>query len=206
MDATLVFQIIILIISVIIHEVSHGWMALLLGDPTAELAGRLTLNPLPHLDLFGSIILPLLLVLSHVGMVVGWAKPVPYNINNLRDARWGPFLVALAGPLSNIIIALVFGTILRWGVVAATSAAGSIMIIIVVINLVLALFNLIPIPPLDGSKIFFSLFGGARGVIVAESWAYRYQFLLIFLALFLAGTYLAYTVPIFFHLLTGFSL
>src|ERR1035437_135579 len=114
MDATnAIFYIAILIMSIVIHEVSHGFMAEYFGDNTARNAGRLTLNPIKHLDLFGSILLPAVLVLSHSPFLFGWAKPVPYNPNNLRDRKWGTIWVAAAGILANFLIAIVFGIIIR---------------------------------------------------------------------------------------------
>lgn len=155
MDTT-IFSIIILILSVVVHEVSHGYAALFLGDMTAKYAGRLTLNPIKHLDPVGSIFLPLLLSILPGGLIFGWAKPVPYNPYNLRNRRWGELIVAAAGPISNLVIAFVFGMIIRLGL-APNEAFLNLSFIIVVINVVLAVFNLIPIPPLDGSKILFSV-------------------------------------------------
>ena len=113
-----VFLIIILIFSIVIHEVSHGAMANYLGDPTAKYAGRLTLNPLRHLDPIGSVILPLFLILmaklTGGGIIIGWAKPVPINPYNFRDQKYGSAKVALAGPAANLIIGLVFGLALRF--------------------------------------------------------------------------------------------
>ena len=154
-------SIVILIFSVIIHEVSHGYMADYLGDPTARLQGRLTLNPLKHIDPVGSILVPL--ITSFAGFTFGWAKPVPFNPYNLKNRRSGEFLIALAGPLSNISIALIFGLLIRF--VAAnydiySSTVNSFIQVtsyIVVINIVLAVFNLVPLPPLDGSKLLFSI-------------------------------------------------
>ncbi len=140
--------------SVVIHEVSHGFAARSQGDRTAEYAGRLTLNPIPHIDPWGSIIIPAILVLTNAGFVIGWAKPVPVNPYNLRNPRWGEALVAFAGPASNLIIAVIFGLAVRFDIVSG--AALPIVAIIVIINLVLAVFNLIPIPPMDGSKIAFA--------------------------------------------------
>src|SRR3989344_1186420 len=114
MDATTaIFYIIILIMSVVIHEVSHGFMAEYFGDKTARFAGRLTLNPFPHLDLFGSVILPALLFFSGVPFLLGWAKPVPYNPDNLSNKKWGTIAVAGAGVLANFSIAIKFGAIIR---------------------------------------------------------------------------------------------
>ncbi len=151
-SATIViFQIIVLVFSAIIHEYMHGWMADRLGDPTAKNLGRLTLNPIPHIDLFGSILLPALLVITNAGFVFGWAKPVPYNPYNLRDQKYGGAKVAAAGPLGNFITALFFGLILRFFPLAPQLEV--FLQLIVFINLLLMVFNLVPIPPLDGSKI-----------------------------------------------------
>lgn len=139
-----------LLFSVVIHEVSHGLMANSLGDPTAKNLGRLTLNPLKHLDLFGSIVLPLFTFFAG-GFVFGYAKPVPYNPFNLRDRKHGPAKVAMAGPMSNIIIALIFGLALRFlPAILAITLLPKLFSFIVLLNLVLAVFNLMPIPPLDG--------------------------------------------------------
>ncbi len=160
MNIDSIFNIVILIFSVVIHEVSHGWAARALGDKTAEYEGRLTLNPLKHIDPFGSVILPLLLYLSHASFLIGWAKPVPYNPYNFREEwrKWGDAVVALAGPASNIFIALLFGLGLRflYPVVSISDQIVQVVASIVFINIVLALFNLVPVPPLDGSKILFA--------------------------------------------------
>lgn len=200
MQIDIIFSIIIFIFSVIIHEVSHGYAAYLQGDNTAKFAGRLTLNPLPHIDLFGSIILPLMLVLSGSSIVVGWAKPVPFNPYNLRNQRWGEAIVAMAGPLSNIFLAIFFGLIIRFGVFPSLINP---FIYIVLINLVLATFNLVPIPPLDGSKIIFSLFPNSF-LEVREFLEKNGYFILIFFVLFL-WQYLLPLVALEFNLLTGLA-
>ncbi len=154
----LLFIIIALIISIIIHEVSHGYVAHMLGDPTARLAGRLTLNPVPHIDPLGSVIIPGLLVLSGAAILIGWAKPVPYNPYNLKNQRWGEVFVAAAGPAVNIVIALIFAAIIQFGVASGVNPAFvTIATYIVYINILLAIFNMIPIPPLDGSKVLSGL-------------------------------------------------
>ncbi|MBI2278568.1 MAG: site-2 protease family protein [Candidatus Brennerbacteria bacterium] len=157
-----VFSVIVLIFSVVIHEVSHGAIAERLGDPTARLAGRLTLNPLKHLDLFGSVILPLMLSLLPGGVVFGWAKPVPYDPRNLKRPVRDGALVAAAGPVSNLLLALVFGLLFRFfssgeGMNAVGELFPSLIAQVVVVNVWLAIFNLMPIPPLDGSKVLFWL-------------------------------------------------
>ena len=149
-----IFLIAVVIFSVIIHEVMHGVAADYLGDKTARYAGRLTLNPIPHIDLFGSIILPVLLALSNSPFFFGWAKPVPYNPYNLRPGRFSEAIVAGAGPASNIAIALIGGLLVRLNIF---SGANDIIFIIVVVNVMLFAFNLIPIPPLDGSKVLEAL-------------------------------------------------
>ena len=144
-------SLVVLILSVIAHEVAHGYAANSLGDPTARLAGRLTLNPLPHIDLVGSIVLPALLVFTHSPILFGWAKPVPYNPYNLQAKRWGEMLVAIAGSATNILLAVVFGLIVRFSpMIGLDSTAVSFAATIAFINLFLGLFNLIPFPPLDG--------------------------------------------------------
>ena len=152
-----IFLIVILLFSIIIHEVAHGSMANYLGDDTAKLMGRLTLNPIKHLDPVGSIMVPLFLIIIHSPILIGWAKPVPVNPNNFRDRKYGDAKVALAGPAANFAIALVFGLIIRFfpGFVQ-TSGIYAMFSYIVMINLLLAIFNLIPIPPLDGSHILFT--------------------------------------------------
>ena len=152
------FFIAVLIVSVIAHEISHGYMAERLGDPTARLAGRLTLNPIPHVDPFGSIFIPILLLLAKSPFLIGWAKPVPYNPNNMKNPRSGSALVALAGPVMNILIAVAFGFLVRFGdLLGLPFEFISIATLVVFLNLMLAVFNLIPLPPLDGSKILFAL-------------------------------------------------
>lgn len=152
-------SIIVLLFSVIIHEVMHGLMALKFGDHTAENAGRLTLNPIPHIDLFGTILLPALLIITGSPILFGWAKPVPVNPLNFSNIRKGELMVAAAGILANfslaIIAALIFH-ILNALPQTFPAIVGSLLRFTVLINLVLGVFNLFPIPPLDGSKVLLS--------------------------------------------------
>ena len=212
------FYFLALLYSVIIHEVSHGVMALWLGDVTAQYADRLNLNPAKHIDPFGSIFLPALLILT-AGFAFGWAKPVPYNPYNLRNQKWGPLWVALAGPGSNLLLAAIATGIasmlpltqsVKQNIVghfyqavygggafldrfsALTDAlTGSlslvvfgILLIIIFWNVVLACFNLLPIPPLDGSKLLYVLFPLREETKI---WLEQYGiFLLIFVIFFLS--------------------
>lgn len=154
MDPMQIAMIIILILSVVIHEMAHGYMANWLGDPTARLQGRLSANPLVHLDPMMSVILPALLVVTGSPILFGAAKPVPYNPYNLRNQKWGEAMVAAAGPAANIGIAVLFGVLVRLaGSLNLSEAFVSISIQIIMLNIFLAFFNLVPIPPLDGSKI-----------------------------------------------------
>lgn len=146
-----IFIIIALVMSATFHEYMHGFAANELGDPTAKNAGRLSLNPLKHLDPVGSILIPFILIISHSPFLFGWAKPVPYNPNNLRDKKWGDAIVSVAGPLGNLILAILFAIVLRF--ISPLQPLYELIGQVILINLVLMVFNLIPIPPLDGSKI-----------------------------------------------------
>ena len=188
--------------SVVIHEVSHGFVALRFDDRTALYAGRLTLNPLKHLDLFGSIILPLFLVLTGSPFLFGWAKPVPYNPNNLSNRKWGTIAVASAGILANLSLAVIFGLILRFSANSAVPT-GFVFIIssIVIVNLGLAIFNIVPIPPLDGSKILFSLLPSSY--YKAISFLEQYSLVLILIFVIFFANYLYPILTFLFHLITG---
>ena len=197
------FIIIVLIMSVVIHEIAHGYAALMQGDRTAQYQGRLTLNPIPHIDPLGSVILPLILVILPTSIVFGWAKPVPYNPYNLRDQRYGELKVALAGPLSNILIALVFGLGLRFlgpaGMLPDT--AMQLMSFIVIINLVLAVFNMIPVPPLDGSKVLFTFLPARYQEVRAMLEQYGF-FIVLFVILLLPELIRGIVIGLF-RLITG---
>jgi Zn-dependent protease len=158
MQIDFLFAIAVLIMSVVLHEVSHGYVAYILGDPTAKYAGRLTLNPLKHLDIFGSIILPIFTYLAG-GFIIGWAKPVPFNPYNLKNKKWGPAIVGIAGPLTNFLVLLVFGLALRFGgnISFLPASFFQIAATVALINATLMILNLIPIPPLDGSRVLQAL-------------------------------------------------
>ncbi len=165
------FLYIVIVLSASFHEFAHAFVAFWLGDSTAKDAGRLTLNPLKHIDLAGTVIIPLLLLFFWGGFI-GWAKPVPYNPYNLRDKKYGSLKVGIAGPVANFLIALILGIFLRLafsGVFGASliinsqwSLFLSALALIIYINIFLGLFNLIPMPPLDGSKVLMDLFPRAN--------------------------------------------
>jgi len=193
------FQIIVLIFSAIIHEYMHGFAAYRLGDNTAKDAGRLTINPLAHLDLFGSFLLPVMMLLTNLGFVIGWAKPVPYNPYNLRDKKYGEAKVALAGPLSNLAVALIFGLILRFGPLLSITFTGLIGVVIY-INLLLMVFNLLPLPPLDGSKVVFAFLPDHLKAKYLR--ADRFGFILVILVVMMASWLITVPVNFLFNLIT----
>ena len=191
-----IFTLIVLLLSIAIHEVAHGSVALYLGDPTAKYAGRLTINPLKHLDLFGSILVPLFLWWSGLPMFA-WAKPVPINPYNFRDQKWGSLKVSIAGPAANFLIAVFFGFSLRFFSEYLSVAILSLFSIIVIYNFLLGIFNLIPIPPLDGHHVLFAL--------LPESWSNvktflrRYSLLLLMIFFLSGGAKLVFFAAEFFY-------
>ncbi len=200
-----VFLIFVFLYSVIIHEISHGAMANYLGDPTAKMAGRLSLNPLKHLDPIGSIILPVLLIMVHSNIIVGWAKPVPVNPLNLRDKRYGEAKVALAGPAANFLMAVVFGLLARFALqqfqLVFLARLAFIFGYICWINLVLAVFNLIPIPPLDGAHILFAVL--PKSAVRFKLFLVRYGFLILIFLIFFFFNYFSPIVNFLFKLIIG---
>ncbi len=142
---------VVLILSIVFHEIAHGYVAYRLGDPTAKAANRLSLNPLRHVDPFGSVLLPLILVMTNSPVLFGWAKPVPVNPGYFRDVKKGMMLVGVAGPASNLVLASAAALVFR--VLGPDGLIGLFLVQVCIINVVLALFNLIPVPPLDGSRV-----------------------------------------------------
>jgi len=194
-----IFIIVVLIFSAIVHEYMHGWMANELGDPTAKNAGRLTLNPLAHLDLWGSVVLPIVLYLT-TGFIFGYAKPVPYNPYNLRDPKYDPVKVALAGPLSNLVLALFFGLFVRF-VPIDNDLLVQLLSAIVEINLILFVFNILPIPQLDGSRVIFPFL--PRGVQEFYLRTERYGTIIALLFVLLAFPFIAVIEQFLFKLIVG---
>lgn len=200
-----IFSLIVLLFSVIIHELAHGYVANSLGDPTAKYQGRLTLNPLPHLDPFGSVILPLLLFIAQSPILVGWAKSVPINPYNFTDQKWGTFKVSIAGPITNMVLAVFFGMLLRFLPPAFFVAMPGMLIIfsfIVHINIILALFNLVPIPPLDGHWILFKFIPYQFENVKIFLQQYG-LFMLLFFIFFGGLQFLGVITDAIFHLITG---
>lgn len=195
----LLFYFFIIIPSSILHEYAHGAVADWLGDPTARYAGRLTVDPRAHIDPFGTLLLPLLLFFFSGGhFLFAYAKPVPYNPYNLKNQRWGPVAVALAGPFTNIILAFVFGLLMQ---LLPTSAITLFLSIIVYANLVLAVFNLMPVPPLDGSKLLYALLPDSFGRI--REWLDRYGFVILIFFIFYLFRFVTPAVDALFRLATG---
>lgn len=200
-----VFYVVILIMSVVIHEIAHGYAALRYGDHTAEYQGRLTLNPLKHLDLYGSIILPLLLVVSNAPFLIGWAKPVPYNPDNFRpeERRIASIWVASGGIMANLAIAIFFSIVIRLAVALPVIPDQIIPLasVIVILNIVLAVFNLMPFPPLDGSKILFGILGYRSAPV--ERFLEKYSIIALLFFIFFLWRFITPIIYIFFRLLTG---
>lgn len=191
---TLLFYFVIIVPSAIIHEYAHGWAAYMQGDSTAKYAGRLTLNPLVHIDRWGTILMPIVLYfLSGGSFMFAYAKPVPFNPYNLRDQKLGPALVAVAGPLSNFLVAAVFAVFVRLiaggvadGLAVSAGFLGNLagfFSLIVYANIMLAIFNLLPVPPLDGSHILYAILPAPLADKLRDFFA-RYGFMILLVLIF----------------------
>lgn len=191
--------VIFIIMGAIIHEYSHGWAANELGDPTAKDLGRLTLNPIVHIDPIGSILLPLLTLLSPGNFLFAYAKPVPYNPQNLKYATWGPALVGIAGPLSNLVIALLLGLVMRF---VPPSPFTAFLSIGVWANVILAVFNMVPIPPLDGSKVLFAVLPDRWRSV--EYFLERYGIFFFFIFIFYFFRFLSPAMLFVYQVFTGY--
>lgn len=198
-----IISFVVLIFSIVIHEVAHGTMAYSLGDMTAKVQGRLSLNPIKHIDPVGTIILPLGLIIIGSPVVFGWAKPVPVNFMNLRDRKWGSLKVALAGPLTNLSVAVVCGLILRF--LSLPEGMVLVLWLAVFYNVLLAIFNLIPIPPLDGSHILFSFI---KGGYEFKRFLAQWGFLILIFVLFMPGfqSLLFNTIDSIVNIITGINI
>ena len=173
-------QFIVLIFAITVHEFAHGWVAYKLGDPTAKYMGRLTLNPLAHIDPFGTIILPLLLVLLRMPPI-GWAKPVPVDFMSLNNPKRDMLWVGIAGPSANFALAFILSVIIKTAPFLVQTFIGQVIVLAIIINVILGIFNLIPIPPLDGSRIISAIL--PYKYLVFYNKIQPYGFLLIILLL-----------------------
>jgi Zn-dependent protease len=190
------------IFAITVHEAAHGWVAKKYGDSTADRLGRLTINPIKHIDLLGTIVIPGLLLLTGTGFIFGWAKPVPVDARNFKNPRHDMAIVALAGPVSNLLMALIWAMVARIGITVGTSAENVSLPLIytgiagISINLVLALINLLPIPPLDGSRIL-------TGILPSRlAWQYnqleRYGFIILLVLLYTKALNIILEYPMYF--------
>jgi Zn-dependent protease len=203
--AITIFEFVVLLFSAVLHEVAHGFMAERLGDDTARRAGRLTLNPLVHIDPFGSILLPAVLYIASGGsFFFAAAKPVPYDPRNLKYPRSGSAKIALAGPCTNLILAIVFGIAVRIGILfSAPDIFVSLLAIIVYLNIALAIFNLIPIPPLDGSRVLFAALPPSRATFRVAYFLERYGIILVLVFAFFGFGLLLSPIQYLFGIFTG---
>jgi len=195
--STFLFVLPIFLVSLTIHEYAHGWMAYKYGDDTAKRMGRLTLNPLAHISLFGTIILPLLI---HFG----WAKPVPVNFSILTKRQI--FAVAAAGPLANILLALILAVLFRVFRLGAAPLLGNFVLLVILFNIILAVFNLIPVPPLDGSMMVYARLKSPHAINAYSKFA-RFG-MLILIAFLLLGGFQIIILPVvgLFYFLLGLPL
>lgn len=191
----------VILVSMTVHEAMHAFMSYWLGDDTAKLQGRLTLNPIKHIDPFLTILLPVILAISG-GPIFGGAKPVPFNPNRVRYDEWGAALVALAGPLTNFVLAFVtFGAALLAGM---HTGVGQFLVTATVVNLGFFVFNMLPIPPLDGSRVFYALAPEfvRRGMEAIEQFGIIFIFLIIIVASPLIGSFMTEAIQAILYMFT----
>ena len=201
----ILLQILVLLFAIVVHEVAHGWVAYRCGDSTARDMGRLTLNPLPHIDPFMTIIMPILAYLT-VGFVIGGAKPVPINPNNFRNSKRDIILVSLAGCVANFIMAIFFAILIQLGIAKIAHAFTMLCIYGVLINILLGVFNLIPIPPLDGSKILMSILPYKQMITYLKFERFGFILIILFVYSGLFGLVFNYVIMPLSSLMTGMEL
>ncbi len=180
--ADIVISILVFAVAIITHELAHGWAAYRLGDNSAKDAGRLTLNPLAHMDPVGTVVLPFLLVASRSPVIFGWAKPVPVDPSNFKHPRIGLLITSFAGPAANLALAVFFASVFKAGIFPKGSLPAYFLVKGAVISLVLGFFNLIPVPPLDGANILLSVL--PRGLARVFADVERYGFIILIILLY----------------------
>ena len=210
MDINIIYLatvLIVILFSMTLHEVMHGFVAYWLGDDTAKLQGRLTLNPIKHIDPFLTILLPIILALTPGAPIFGGAKPVPFNPARVKYDEWGAALVAVAGPLTNFVIAFVFFAALALSGVEPGSLAGQFLSLTVFVNLGFFVFNMIPIPPLDGSRVMYALAPDfvRRAMEVVEQFGIIFIFAIVLLAGSALGTFMITAIEFFYDIFTTIS-
>lgn len=199
MDIILILlKVLALFIALTIHEFTHGWVARRLGDPTAEARGRLTLNPKDHIDPFGTILLPAILILTHSPVVFGWAKPVPIDPRYFHDPRKGMMWSALGGPLANLLLAGVLAIILKGMLLAGIFIKVVILFLLITVqlNIFLALFNLIPIPPLDGGRVMVGLLPAGPAMALSRIEPYGFLIVLVLMYFNVLDRFIYYPVQV----------
>lgn len=200
MEPIIIFQLVVIVYSVILHEIAHGYAAYLFGDNTAYYNNRLTLNPIPHIDIFGSIIVPGLLIFSGSSLLAGWAKPVPVSEHNLNPYKLGSFTVSVAGVFTNMLLAIVFTII---GSQLAGEQAKTLCLIVASTNMGLTIFNLIPVPPADGYRII-SIFLSWDIKRKIENFIQQNFIISIILAILIATQVFGYIFPFFYRIIHSF--